>query len=152
MHFNRLIKGLLILSMSLVIVACAHDPIVTAEQDYERGDYSATFAQVWLPAHHGDAVAQYTLGYLYFYGLGTSKDEDLGRYWIRRAANVGYEPAAVALELMVQARDTQYPPFGAPNHLNQRNLPPRSEDPRNSMSNRQDAVLEPPRMQPKVNS
>ena len=51
------------------------------------------------------------MGYMYYYGLGTDKDQDLGRSLIRRAAAKQYPPAIVALKLITQRRHNQYVPL-----------------------------------------
>lgn len=43
------------------------------------------------------AEAEYAVGYMYYNGYGTPQDTELGTFWIRRAAQRGYKPAAEAL-------------------------------------------------------
>ena len=50
----------------------------------------------------GDDQAQYTLGYLYFYGLGVTQNLDLAKKWIISSASKGNEMALEALELVAQ--------------------------------------------------
>ncbi len=44
------------------------------------------------------AEAEYAVGYMYYYGYGTAQDTEVGRFWIRRAAQHGYKPAEAALQ------------------------------------------------------
>lgn len=51
------------------------------------------------------------MGYMYYYGIGTEKDQDIGRSLIRRAADKHYSPAIIALKQITQRRYDQYVPF-----------------------------------------
>lgn len=51
-------------------------------------------------AEKGDALAQYEVGYLYYYGLGTSINHKKAKGWIRLAASNGYQPAIKALKIL----------------------------------------------------
>lgn len=48
--------------------------------------YHCSFGEIEESARSGDPDAQYALGYLYYYGIGTTKDKQTGLLWIRRAA------------------------------------------------------------------
>ena len=49
----------------------------------------------WLhkALRNGDVVAEANLGRMYFDGKGLKKDWELGVYWLRRAAERGYDRA-----------------------------------------------------------
>ena len=49
----------------------------------------------WLlkALRNGDVGAEYNLGLNYFEGEGLTLDKGLGRYWLRRAAERGYDRA-----------------------------------------------------------
>ncbi len=51
-------------------------------------------------ARSGDADAQYALGYLYYYGIGTTQDRQTGLIWIRKAAAQGQTVAQDALRAL----------------------------------------------------
>ena len=44
-------------------------------------------------AEQGNTVAQYNIGICYYYGKGTSKDNGSAKFWMKKAAEQGYEDA-----------------------------------------------------------
>ena len=54
-------------------------------------------------ARSGDPDAQYALGYLYYYGIGTTQDRQAGLVWIRKAAAQGQSVAQEALRTLATA-------------------------------------------------
>ena len=56
-------------------------------------DHAELFRKLLPFAEAGDRRAQYSLGMLYFQGLGTDQDDRAAVEWIRRAAEKGYAPA-----------------------------------------------------------
>lgn len=83
----------------------------SVKEDYAKKNYARAFQEVWGPAKHGDPQAQYVMGYMYFYGLGTDKDQDMGRSLIRQSAAKNYPPAIHALKQITAAHYNQYVPF-----------------------------------------
>ncbi len=69
-----------------------------AHDAFASKDYQQVFQLVFPLAATGDDRAQYTLGYLYFHGLGTAKDERQAMHWIQRAAAQGNMKAKHALK------------------------------------------------------
>jgi TPR repeat protein len=69
-----------------------------AHKAYAAEDYEKVFQLVFPLAANGNADAQYTLGYLYFHGLGTEKSEAQAMNWIQRAAAQGHTKALQALK------------------------------------------------------
>ena len=84
---------------------------IKAEQNYAAKNYSQAFQELWLPAQYGQARAMYAMGYMYYNGIGTNKDQDIGRSLIRRAAEQHYRPAILALKRIDQERREQYIPL-----------------------------------------
>ncbi len=84
---------------------------IKAEQNYAVKDYSRAFQELWLPAQYGQPRAMYAMGYMYYNGIGTNKDQDIGRSLIRRAAEQHYPPAILALKRIDQERREQYLPL-----------------------------------------
>jgi TPR repeat protein len=82
-----------------------------AEYDYQQGNYARAFDKLWILAQRNDPRALYAMGYLYYYGIGTQKDQDIARMLIRRSAAHNYPPAVTALKLIMQERFDQYVPF-----------------------------------------
>lgn len=69
---------------------------------YMRGDYARALG-VFLPlAREGHAEAQYTLGYMYFSGLGVPERRAAAANWYRRAAQQGHVKAQVNLGVLYQ--------------------------------------------------
>ncbi len=60
--------------------------------------YQCSFVRVEQAARAGDPDAQYALGYLYYYGIGTTQDHQAGLLWIRKAAAQGQAVAKDALK------------------------------------------------------
>ncbi len=56
--------------------------------------YDCSLKRVETAAEHGDPDAEYALGYMYFYGIGTVRDTEAAKLWIQRAAAQG-QPLAI---------------------------------------------------------
>ena len=84
--------------------------LAEAEGDYHANHFAEAFRKSYYIAKTGDPRAEYALGVMYFYGEGTVKDQDLARYWIRRAAYKHYPPAEHALYIMERANVPQIKP------------------------------------------
>jgi hypothetical protein len=65
---------------------------------YLLSDYQRTLAIALPRAEAGEAWAQYTLGYLYYYGRGVVQDRQTAKRWIESAAAKGYAPAQQAMQ------------------------------------------------------
>lgn len=97
------------LSCCVLLSACSTPyRTISAERDFRQGHYTRAFEKLWMPAHSGNPRAQYALGYLYYYGLGTVRDEDLARAWFRHAAECHYAPAVIAYQRLTNPEYTQY--------------------------------------------
>ena len=67
---------------------------------YHRGDHMAAM-EIWRPlAEHGDASAQYMVGYLYARGEGVESNSRTAAKWYRKAADRGDPDAQLNLGLM----------------------------------------------------
>lgn len=64
---------------------------------FEEGYYRRSLHQLLPLACDGCAVAQYAIGYMYYYGYGVDQDTDVGAFWIERAAIQHFPPAEQAL-------------------------------------------------------
>ncbi len=65
-----------------------------------------SFDQVQQAAIQGDPDAEYALGYMYYYGNGTTKDEKSAMDWIGKAAAQGQPEAIKALKLLGQSNNS----------------------------------------------
>ena len=108
--------SVMVLSLPLLLSGCAKPTspnlhYIKAEQHYAAKNYAQAFQELWLPAQYGQARAMYAMGYMYYNGIGTNKDQDMGRSLIRRAAEQQYRPAILALKRIDQERREQYLPL-----------------------------------------
>ncbi len=62
--------------------------------------YGCDVSRVLEAAKAGDTDAQYALGYMYYYGLGTDRDQETAALWIRRAALSGHTLAKKAYAMI----------------------------------------------------
>ena len=69
-----------------------------AHRAYAAQEYEKVFQLVFPLAVSGNDQAQYTLGYLYYNGLGVEKSEAQAMNWIQRAAALGNKKAQQALK------------------------------------------------------
>lgn len=98
---RRIINGLLAASC-LSLSACQYigwndDPAMTA---FVHGDYIQAFHRLEHRARLGDTAAQYAVGYMSYYGLGTPENRDLAINWFEVSAKYGYQPAQQALRIL----------------------------------------------------
>lgn len=96
---------LLLAGLLLLVQGCTTTPPKPAKTAYAEAeaaflahDYQHTKAIVGPRAIAGEQWAQYTLGYMYYYGQGVALDRQMAKQWIERAAKQGYAPAQYALE------------------------------------------------------
>lgn len=73
--------------------------------------YDCSFKKIEAAAQRNDPDAQYALGYMYFYGIGTVRDVEFAKLWIRRAARQGQPLARRALYLLNHPRDSEPSPL-----------------------------------------
>ena len=107
------LKGLVLFTLMLFLSACAHksDSDADAKKNTKISaaacagnaymqKYGCSLERIQSAAKSGDPDAQYALGYMYYYGIGTVRDMETSRLWIRRAAIQGQPLAKKALALM----------------------------------------------------
>lgn len=66
---------------------------------YENGNYNQAFETWSTLAIQGDRQAQFSLGIMYFTGVGTVKDNNIAADWIFKAANQGFLDAQRVLSI-----------------------------------------------------
>lgn len=69
-----------------------------AKESYYSGNFARSFRLTEAMAYEGDVKAEYSLGYMYYYGIGAPENKPLGMAWIREAALKGYPPAVFAIK------------------------------------------------------
>jgi TPR repeat protein len=70
---------------------------------FVQQDYHRAFSQLIEPAQYSYPKAQYAVGYMYYFGLGTQQNDYLARLWFYRAAHLGNKKAIAALSAINQA-------------------------------------------------
>lgn len=92
--------------MALTLVSLSSAPLFSMA-DTDGLTNNMSFEQVKQAAAQGDPDAEYALGYMFYYGRGTPRDEDSARLWIGKAAAQGQPQAIKALQLLNQATHPQ---------------------------------------------
>jgi len=118
--FLKCLKTAVLMLCCFGLISCARcGRMQRANYYFSHHQYVQAGDQLWLLANHGNRQAQYALGYMYYYGLGTVRDHDLGRLWIDRSARHGYPPAIQAMKNIQQPEYIQYRTFEGrpPRHI-----------------------------------
>ncbi len=100
-------RQLLIASLPLLLIGCqhvmnsgeSHYPAACAGNAYLT-KYDCSIERIQRAAEEGSADAQYALGYMYYYGISTMRDQQTAVLWIQRAADQGQSLAKKALMLI----------------------------------------------------
>ena len=87
----------LLLLAVLLLLLVVRAPLLA--QDDDQAFTPAQIALVTAAAEEGNAVAQYSLGYVYLYGYGATKDYPRSTQWLRFAAEQGHAEAQYRLGL-----------------------------------------------------
>ncbi len=66
---------------------------------FERRDFEAAYSILAPIAQHGDADAQFKVGYMYLHGRGVDRDFDSALRWLTLAADQGHAEAQYNLAL-----------------------------------------------------
>lgn len=105
----RLLKLLPIVLLGLLLASCAkfhnssqkNNPAACSGNVF-LARYGCSLTRVEAAAQSGNPDAQYALGYMYYYGIGTVRDPQTARLWIKKAAAQGQPLAIRASRLMSQ--------------------------------------------------
>ena len=84
---------------SSITAACKDNPYLMK--------YNCSVEKIQSAAESGDPDAEYALGYMYYYGIGTVRDPQTGRLWITKSADQGQALAQSALKLMNNTATTE---------------------------------------------
>lgn len=76
--------------------------LAQGKREFLMGNYTSAFKQLVPVAKLGDANAQYAVGYMLYYGLGTKMDRHQAYYWTQQAASQGLPEAKQALSHYTQ--------------------------------------------------
>ena len=113
---KQLLKGLLVVSTSSLLFACASQGGIQNDQTNACADnpflqkYNCSIDQVEQAAERGEPDAEYALGYMYYYGIDTAQDTQTAAIWIKRAAAQG-QPLAIKAAKLISKQ--QYPTQGS---------------------------------------
>ena len=90
-------KVTIYLSVLLLFLFVGLSPVYAGLEEgllaYDRGDYETAFNEFKPLAEKGDAVAQYGLGLMYYYGEGVPQDYAEASKWYKQAADQELEQA-----------------------------------------------------------
>ena len=97
---------------TLLITGCATSPdsnndseqFAAAKDLFIQHEYVQAVYLLEPLAIKGHRSAQYTLGYLYYYGLGITQNTSVATKWITSAAAKGHKKAREALDLIRKER------------------------------------------------
>jgi TPR repeat protein len=99
--------GLLLLaSLSLALSGCAtysSRQYTDGEAAFHQQDYHTAFKDLIYSAGYNNTDAQYAVGYMYYYGIGTEQNDYLSRLWLYRSASFGNAKAMAALQALDRA-------------------------------------------------
>ncbi len=94
-----------------LLCACAATTANNAQQTYLLGqryyqaqNYGNAFDAINKAAKEGNINAQYALGYMYYYGIGTGVDPHTGISWMQKAASKNQQQAINALAILNKTR------------------------------------------------
>lgn len=89
-------------TQSKILSPATRSELEQGKRLFKDGYYKRAMQQLLPLAAEGNMEAQYAVGYMYYYGFGTTQDTESGAFWIQRSANQGFQPAAQALIVMHQ--------------------------------------------------
>lgn len=73
-----------------------HPTVAQGKASFKAGKYELAYRQLLPRAVKGNSYAQYAIGYMYYYGKGMDRNEELAENWLRKSAKQG-QPEAIAL-------------------------------------------------------
>jgi DamX protein len=101
----RLISVIAALSVLLAVgcsVTTDEGRFDSGKENFIAGNFDQSFKQLQPLAKQGNPEAQYAVGYMYFYGLGTKQNMQEAVEWMQQAADSGQPQAKLALEQLRQ--------------------------------------------------
>jgi len=93
----------ILISSALLLSACspsANKLLAQGEAAYKTQNYHIAFNNILAAAKKGNIQAQYTLGYMYYYGIGTPRNMQHAIAWLDYAAQHGDPRAIQAIQLL----------------------------------------------------
>jgi DamX protein len=109
-HFrSSLVRGVALIALTALMAGCEHSPQLSVNNNTGAPScsnnpylmkYNCSISRIQRAAENGNADAQYALGYMYYYGIDTVKDQQTGELWIQRSAAQGQPLAKKAWSLI----------------------------------------------------
>ena len=97
-------KIFLFAAIAILLSACAISPgielLKRGQAAYEMQDYHTAFKLLLASAQNNNLTAEYAVGYMYYYGIGTNRDPYLAVMWFQKAAHHHQPDAMRALYLI----------------------------------------------------
>lgn len=109
---QTVVRGLVVTMLPLVITGCHREPgstylhqaadvsVTGCSGNPYLTKYGCSIDRIQAAAENGNPDAQYALGYMYYYGIDTAKDQQTAQLWIQRAAAQGQPLAKKAWSLI----------------------------------------------------
>lgn len=102
-YYRHIIRNFILAAVcAMGLAACAMDPTLSynlGKQNYGEQNYHTAFTYLLESAKFRNANAQYAVGYMYYYGVGTQQSLPLAIKWFQAAADQGHYKAMMALRL-----------------------------------------------------
>ena len=97
---------LLFISLFTLLSACTdlNKQYTWGKENFQSQNYQQSFKNLEPVALEGNRDAQYAVGYMYFYGLGTIEDRTAALYWVERAATQDQTQAQTALKIIAKSK------------------------------------------------
>lgn len=97
-------KYFLIIFITVLLSACAVSPgielLKRGQAAYDMQDYHTAFKLLLAAAQNDNLTAEYAVGYMYYYGIGTKRDPYAAIQWFQKAAKY-HEPNAMRALYMI---------------------------------------------------
>jgi TPR repeat protein len=94
----------LFICISVSLTSCATSPgikyLQRGEAAYQRQDYHEAFELLLASAKYDNTTAQYAVGYMYYYGIGTKRNLFEAVKWFQKAARYR-DPEAIKALYMI---------------------------------------------------
>lgn len=81
-----------------------HASLSEGKANFKAKKYSLAYRQLLPLAVKGSPDAQYAIGYMYYYGKGIDRNEELAENWLHKAASKGQSHAIAALKELSENR------------------------------------------------
>lgn len=102
-YLHIILKLVLYVSITVWITNC----VANNKNLYEKGkqhfllaEYHSSYKELYPLAQKGEPKAQYAIGYMQYYGLGTLRNQTVGMQWMLRAAAQGDPLAKQAIQFI----------------------------------------------------